>query len=105
MTIVAGRTKHLHVVLQASHRILETVQLECQVQQRQVPGLHKPDAAQRRQHCNGNARGARRGLCGRPAAVAASAQPAVVRRAKRRGRDTPGPQAADHQRGPQPTRR
>lgn len=101
---VSGRPKHLHVVLQAAHRVLETVQPERQVQQRQVARLHEPDAAQRRQHGNGNAGRTRRGLCGRQPAAAASAQPASVRRAQRRRRHPTGPSAADHQRGPQPAR-
>lgn len=102
---VPGRAEHIHVVLQAAHRVLETVQPEREVQQRQVARLHQPDAAQRRQHGDGNAGRTRRGRRGRSAAAATPAQPVAVRRAQRRGRHTAGPQAADHQRGPQPTRR
>lgn len=104
--VVAGRAEHLHVMLQAAHRILETVQPERQVQQRQVARLHEPDAAQRRQHGNGNAGGTRCGLCDRQPAAAAPAQPATVRRAERRSRTPSGrPPATDHQRRPQSARR
>lgn len=93
---VSGRPKHLHVVLQTAHRVLEIVQLEREIQQRQVAGLHQPDAAQRRQHGNGNAGGARCGLCGRKSAAATPAQSTVVRRAKCRCRTSAGPPAVDH---------
>lgn len=85
-------------MLQIAYRILETVQSERQVQQRQVARLHQPVATQRRQHGDGNAGRPRRGLRDRQSAAAAPAQPAVVRRAERRRRNSPGPQTTDRQR-------
>lgn len=85
-------------MLQTAHRVLEIVESERQIQQRQVAGLHEPDAAQRRQHGYGNAGGTRRGLCGRQPAAAPPTQPAPVRRAQHWKRNSPSPQAVDHQR-------
>lgn len=85
-------------MLQATYRVLETVQSERQIQQRQVAGLHQPDAAQRRQYGNGNAGGTRRGLCGWQSAAAPSAQSVAVRSAKCRCWTSAGPPATDHRR-------
>lgn len=87
-------------MLQTTHRVLETVQPEREIQQRQVAGLHQPDAAQRRQHGNGNAGGARRGLCGWQPAAATPAQSTAVRRTKCRCWTSAGPPTVDHRRRP-----
>lgn len=87
-------------MLQTTHRVLETVQPEREIQQRQVAGLHQPDAAQRRQHGNGNAGGARRGLGGWQPAAPSPAQSTAVRRAKCGCWTSAGPPAVDHRRRP-----